>query len=428
MSGTLTQTVPGERAIKHAPRPRVISVDALRGLTMFAMIFVNDLSGAPHVPWWMKHFVGPNGMTFVDMVYPAFLFIVGMSIPLALGGRLAKGQPVWKAFIHVLVRTVGLLAIGIMMVNSDLHISSANIGWSATLWTVLMFISSILAFCHIAPRTRQSQEEADPFWWRLTLVLRIVGIAMLIFLALTYRDAQNRQLLRLHPFNIRHAWYGILGVIGWSYFMAAVAFLIFRTHRTALLACTALVMSLYLAGKDGLFDGYWIARHVNIASALGSHAAISVAGVLLGSILIAPDKTSHGSRIRFTVWFIIGSVVAAILLYRPWLVSKELGTPAWCFWACAITAALWLIFYIISDAVGEFAILKPLATAGQNVLLPYLLSEMLPWLLTLLHINGFYDKLAAPNLACAIIRSTACAVVILILSVFFNRRGFWVRL
>ena len=77
---------------------RIASIDALRGFVMFTMIFVNDLAGAPKniVPDWMAHFSDRHkdgsGMTFVDLVFPAFLFIVGMSIPFALGPRLKKGD------------------------------------------------------------------------------------------------------------------------------------------------------------------------------------------------------------------------------------------------------------------------------------------------------------------------------------------------
>ena len=110
---------------------RVISIDAARGLVMFTMIFVNDIAGVSHkvVPAWMRHFKGRSGMTFVDMVFPAFLFIVGMSIPSALGGRLRAGElspatawaaaHVWKTLLHIVTRALALLVIGILMVNDE---------------------------------------------------------------------------------------------------------------------------------------------------------------------------------------------------------------------------------------------------------------------------------------------------------------------
>src|SRR5712691_8656997 len=100
---------------------RITSIDALRGFVMFMMIFVNDLAGAGKiVPDWMVHFSdrhrGGSGMTFVDMVFPAFLFIVGMSVPFSLGARLAKGQTSLRTLGHVAIRTLSLLFIGILMV------------------------------------------------------------------------------------------------------------------------------------------------------------------------------------------------------------------------------------------------------------------------------------------------------------------------
>src|SRR4051794_17383706 len=94
-------SIPVGRVPDAHPFTRVVSIDALRGFVMFMMIFVNDLAGVGSiVPDWMVHFSerhrGGSGMTFVDLVFPAFLFLVGMSIPLALGSRLQKGEPVWK--------------------------------------------------------------------------------------------------------------------------------------------------------------------------------------------------------------------------------------------------------------------------------------------------------------------------------------------
>jgi len=133
-----------------APPPRITSIDALRGFVMFMMIFVNDLAGAPEniVPDWMAHFSdrhkSGSGMTFVELVFPGFLFIVGMSIPFALGSRLNKGEPVWKISGHIITRTLALLALGILMVNGE---SGGTMSWYAT-----MFLSGIFAFCVISPR------------------------------------------------------------------------------------------------------------------------------------------------------------------------------------------------------------------------------------------------------------------------------------
>jgi predicted acyltransferase len=357
---------------RDAPATRVDSVDVLRGLVMFTMIFVNDLARAHNVPAWMKHFRGYSGMTFVDLVFPAFQFIVGLSIPLALSRRLERGEPVWRALEHVLVRTAALLAIGIMMVNSDLHPNSALMGWSGTLWTVLMYTSAIAMCFSISPGGKDAPENRRRTWRIVSLVVRTLGVAGMTALAMTYRASNGKAVLTLHPFFLRHAWYGILGVIGWGYLVASLVYLVFRNRRTALLACTALAMCLYVAGD--VFTGFWVARHVNIPSALGSHAALSVAGVLLGSILVTPDTGSRGARVRFTALFIAGCVAAAILLTPQWGISKERATPAWCFYACAITAGLWLLLDLIDETPAGKSRLKPLAVVGRNVLLAYLLS------------------------------------------------------
>ena len=95
-----------------APVGRVASVDALRGLTILLMVFVNDLG--PAAPSWMHHIQPPDadGMTLADVVFPWFLFIVGVSIPLALERARALGVPGWKQFAHILLRTAGLLIWG----------------------------------------------------------------------------------------------------------------------------------------------------------------------------------------------------------------------------------------------------------------------------------------------------------------------------
>src|ERR1043165_1089276 len=127
-----------------APEPRVEStrihsIDVLRGLTILIMMFVNDLHGVKGAPPWMKH-IHPSdsdGMTFVDVVFPAFLFIVGMSIPFAIGRRLERGERQAAVWRHILSRVLGLLVIGFFMVNSETMSKSGPL--SPPVWELLMY-------------------------------------------------------------------------------------------------------------------------------------------------------------------------------------------------------------------------------------------------------------------------------------------------
>jgi heparan-alpha-glucosaminide N-acetyltransferase len=396
---------------------------------MFTMIFVNDLAGAPEtiVPAWMRHFHGKSGMTFVDLVFPAFLFIVGMSIPFALGARMAKGEPVWKIVIHILTRTLGLLIVGIMMVNESPD--SAVMGWSGALWSVLMFLSSILAFSTLTP-FRAADREARAIAARryISLGLRIIGYTGLALLALAFRGADGHRIISVSPFSIHTEWYGILGLIGWAYLVASMAFMLFRGHRTALLGAAVLLLCLFPADRTGAFQNFWLAHYVGIGETLGSQASITVAGLLLGSILLAPDMTTLRSRITFTTLFIAGFAEGALLLQGLYGINKNSATPSWCLWASAITAALWLLFYCCCDVRSMGVGAKIFAVAGQNVLLAYLLSELLPPALDLLKLDAWYGGLARHNLASAITRSVGCAVIILSATAGLNRIGFRLKL
>ena len=401
---------------------RITSIDALRGFVMFMMIFVNDLAGAPEkiVPDWMVHFSDRHkhgsGMTFVDLVFPGFLFIVGMSIPFALGGRLNKGEAVWKISGHVVTRTLALLALGILMVNGE---SGGTDVWAAT-----MFFSGVFAFCTISPRGA----ETPGFWRLFTFGLRGLGLAGLLYSALVFVNHRKHHMLTLYPLHLNTGWYGILGLIGWAYLAAAILFLIFRTHRTALLGCVALLTGFFAADKNGFFENFWPARFVDFGGTLGSQAAITVAGLLLATILVSADMTALKAKVKFTLLFIGGFAFAALLLNGLYGISKNDATPSWCFWSCAITAALWLGFYFFCDVRPVKFIARPLAAAGQNVLLAYLISEMMESVFNLLHLGGWYDGLAEANLAAAIARSVGCAVVILLITVGLNRIGFRLKL
>jgi len=99
---------------------RLLSIDVLRAINMFFMIFVNDLSGVSHVPKWIDHVKGyEDGMHFADTIFPLFLFIAGLSIPLAIGRRIEKGNSFTSIAGYILLRSFALIVMGFFHVNME---------------------------------------------------------------------------------------------------------------------------------------------------------------------------------------------------------------------------------------------------------------------------------------------------------------------
>jgi predicted acyltransferase len=116
------------------PKSRIFSIDAFRGFTVLAMIFVNQVAQYKHLPFEgyyfgstlvsLFHHAGEAegntlgiGLTLTDLVAPFFVFIVGMVIPFSLKGR----REHW--FKHVLGRTGLLWFLGVIYISLILGLS-----------------------------------------------------------------------------------------------------------------------------------------------------------------------------------------------------------------------------------------------------------------------------------------------------------------
>ena len=86
---------------------------------------------------------GKNGMTYVDLVFPAFLFIVGLSIPLAIRRRLELGDSMPRLWAHILMRSLSLVVIGLVLANADLADPAAT-GLPVGVWALLALTGAIL--------------------------------------------------------------------------------------------------------------------------------------------------------------------------------------------------------------------------------------------------------------------------------------------
>src|SRR5688572_26258754 len=112
-------------AVTAAPS-RLASLDAFRGFVILSMIFVNYVAGMKGIPAWLEHAAGGvDAYTFADLVFPGFLFISGVSIPFALGSRMARGEAALPLMLRVLERGLTLILLGVMMVNADAYASES---------------------------------------------------------------------------------------------------------------------------------------------------------------------------------------------------------------------------------------------------------------------------------------------------------------
>jgi len=108
--------VESESAVEVLParRERLLSLDVFRGLTLIGMVLVNS-PGDPHYKYGPLSHVAWHGWTFADLVFPFFLFMVGVSLPYSLESRLARGASRRELVAHALRRCLTLFAIGVCM-------------------------------------------------------------------------------------------------------------------------------------------------------------------------------------------------------------------------------------------------------------------------------------------------------------------------
>lgn len=424
---------------------RIDSVDALRGLTILLMVFVNDLG--PAAPAWMHHIQPPSadGMTLADIVFPAFLFLVGVSIPLAFERAQAAGKSKSTQVVHVLTRTAGLLLMGVIELNAS-HDRTLGKSW----WSVLAYSALILTWCAV-PYERGRKRS-------LLLAAKVLGIAGLLVLLAIYRREPGPAEF---PFGVRvedwawlrSGWWGILGLIGWAYLTVGLLVLLLGWRREWLMGALALLIVLHLAfNHGGLFTRVagkpWlgsqtvellaalargigeVGQYVSLRDALGSLAAITMAGCLLGTILRRDsDVSTHRARISWALTFAAGLLLAGFVTDTFEGINKIAATPTWCLWCAGLTCLAWVVLYLLLDVTGFRGWAAPLRAAGANALVAYFLHPIVVRLVALAGVgNTVLAYKQSSDTSVVILGSVAMAAFVCAAAGLLGRLGLRMRL
>ena len=354
---------------------RILSIDIFRGLTILVMVFVNDVASVKGLPWWTYHIPpGVQGMTYVDVVFPAFLFIVGMAIPLASAKRLGRGDSIFRILYHIILRSLSLVVLGLLIMNGRAMDPSAT-GISYALWNVLMFTGVIL-FWNLYPKT-------DGRGKLIFKILKWLGLAILVILLILYRRKSNAGLAWIDPEN-----WAILGGIGWAYLTVGILFLLFKKRTRWLLVALVVLVLLNMASKAG-----WVEFLQHIPRYLwpvgtGSLASITLAGLILSLVFLKGEKSENLKGKYF--WSLIYAVVLAMAgwLLMPYGLAKIGSTPSWCLFSSAICVLIFIFMYWLVDLKGFSGWAGFMKPAGSNPLLTYLLPDIYYAIFGLYHFSS----------------------------------------
>ena len=140
-------------ANSQATTTRLVSLDVFRGLTVVGMVLVNNPGSWAHIYWPLEH-AEWNGWTPTDLIFPFFLFIVGVAIPLGLGKRVERGDKFRDLFLKIIYRTVVIFLLGEFLAGFPyFHVSTIRIPGVLQRIAVCYFFASII-FIKTRPRTQ----------------------------------------------------------------------------------------------------------------------------------------------------------------------------------------------------------------------------------------------------------------------------------
>jgi predicted acyltransferase len=325
-------------------KKRLLSLDVFRGITMASMILVNDPGGdhsyAPleHSKW--------NGCTPTDLIFPFFLFMVGISIVYAMESRKEVSTDHNKLILHALKRTVILLLITyVIRFFFQPNLAHMRIPGVLTRIAVVYFICSVLYI-------KTSQKTRD---W--LFVIALVGY----YVIMTFIPVPGVGYANLEPTTNLGAWLDRT---------------IFTTNH------------LWAESKTWDPEGL-----------LGTIPAIATGlfGIRLGTWIKRKDQEDS---VKVT-WMFVYGVIAVILaliwdLFFP--INKALWTSSFVLYTGGLATIGLALSYWLIDVRGHKKFTPVFVAFGANAITAYILADFIPHYMGKIRIGGkpMYNVFFAP--------------------------------
>ncbi|SKC13339.1 acyltransferase family protein [Dyadobacter psychrophilus] len=319
---------------------RLLSLDAMRGFTIAAMIMVNFPGSEEYVFPTLRHSKW-NGLTFTDLIAPVFLFIVGVSIALAYSKRLERGDPKKPLYRKIVFRSLKIFAVG-MFLNLLPHFDFSDLRYTGTLHRIAI----VFLFCAILFLNTTWKQQA---WTGF-------GILVLYWLAITLIPTPGIGKVMLEPGNNLAAW----------------------------------VDQQYLPGK--MWQGNWDPE--GILSTFPSFVT-GITGMLAGRLMLRKITPNEKANYLMVTGFFASAAGYFWNLAFP--TNENLWTSSFVLVTSGFAAMLLGTLYFLIDISGRTKGTAPGIVFGANAITIYVLADILALFFYLYTINGQTLNIHAVN-------------------------------
>jgi predicted acyltransferase len=312
-----------------------MSLDLFRGATIAGMILVNNAGDEPNSYWPLKH-AEWSGWTPTDLVFPFFLFIVGVAMAFSFDSRLKRGASRTELLRHLLWRGLALFALG-MFLNGFPN------QYQLTSWRVYGVLQRI-AMCYVISAILALW--ADWRGWIVTTAGCLLGYWILMrFVPVPGFGVPTHDIPLLDPDRNLAAWLDRQLLAGHLYEGT-------RDPEGVLSTIPAVATSLL-----GMLTGRWLRSRRSPQSKAVGMAMFGLTGVVAGKIL------NLGFPINKKLW------TSSYVIFTAGLALLCL---ALCYWVVDVKPwrGLWT---------------KPLLVFGMNAIAAYVFAELISQLLDLMH-------------------------------------------
>jgi len=359
--------------------PRVVSLDAFRGLTIAGMILVNNPGSWTDVYGPLTH-AEWNGWTLADLIFPFFLFIMGVAITVSLAGSSARGAELRQVLPRIIRRTLLLVLCGLVL-NALMDVGGfATLRIPGVLQRIaLCYLTSSLLFLTTGPRSQ---------------VATLVGLLAGYWLLLEVVPVPGKVAGSLDP-----------------------------EHNLAA------YLDRRLLGERHLYHETWDPE--GLLSTLPS-VATALFGVLAGHWLLGerdPVRTTLGLVAAGTWALAVGEITSF------WLpINKNLWTSSYAVFTAGVALLLFALCYWLVDVKKMRRPVYPLVIFGVNSIAVYVLSMAVGELLDRVTLHGenlrmricqvLFNSWATPEAASLLFAAAYVLVWLGVMELFYRKRIF----